>query len=524
MIVNFFKLNTESDNPISKTIVLANSVSMAITKLLSITVFIWVQQYLLKRISPDEYAIYAIVSSLVFLLPFITSALVSAGVRFMVYEYTRRDFEKMNKVLSTSIILNSCVGLVMLLVSLFAVFHLDSLLKVAPQYLDDAKLMFVIIIITFVINFAFTPFGLGLHVAQKLVIKNIIDLFVEILKITLLFSLLFAVSTKALWLVLANSVALLLALIIRIALSKKIIPQMRFSIQSFDITFVSKFLSFGGWNSIILLSRYLRNFAALFLLNRFGTSVDVSSFNIGRFVSRQTLQVWEPVRASIGAPLIAMYGKNQFQRLNDTYLKGSRLAMWMTSFVVFPAIIFSESFVRLYAGETYLNASFIIVALLAIVPFQMLNAMLPQISAAMDRQKGLAIRMLVIQLINFAIMYYILVILNLTVVEMAMSIAVVNIIGELFVITHFAHKNLNIQFLNILKKGLLPGLLPGILASLYWVAINYTVETITSFVNLGLVIIPGIVIQIFGVYFFGLEQDKLKIKELVTKSKTVFLK
>ena len=98
MIVNFFKLNTESDNPISKTIVLANSVSMAITKLLSITVFIWVQQYLLKRISPDEYAIYAIVSSLVFLLPFITSALVSAGVRFMVYDYTRRVFEKLNGV------------------------------------------------------------------------------------------------------------------------------------------------------------------------------------------------------------------------------------------------------------------------------------------------------------------------------------------------------------------------------------------------------------------------------------------
>lgn len=522
--MNFFKLNTESDNPISKTIVFVNSVSMAITKLLSITVFIWVQQYLIKRISADEYAIYAIVSSLVFLLPFITSALVSAGVRYMIFEYTRRDFEKMNKVLSTSIILNSCVGIVLLLLSLFVLFHLDSLLKVAPQYLDDAKLMFVIIIITFVLNFVFTPFGLGLHVAQKLVIKNIIDLIVEILKITLLFSLLFGVSTKALWLVLVNSLALIVALIIRITLSKKIIPQMRFSIQSFDITFVSKFLSFGGWNSIILLSRYLRNFAALFLLNRFGTSVDVSSFNIGRFVSRQTLQVWEPVRASIGAPLIAMYGKNQFQRLNDTYLKGSRLAMWMTGFVVFPAIIFSESFVKLYAGEFYLNAAYIIVALLAIIPFQMLNAMLPQISAAMDRQKGLAIRMLVIQLINLAIMYYILVTLDLTVVEMAMSIAVVNIIGELFVITFFAKKNLNIQFSDILKKGLLPGVLPGVLASLYWLAANYAIETIASFFMLGLIIIPGLMIQLYGVYLFGLKQDKDKMRGVFAKLKSMLLK
>jgi O-antigen/teichoic acid export membrane protein len=492
---------------------------MAITKLLSITVFIWVQQYLIKRISADEYAIYAIVSSLVFLLPFITSALVSAGVRYMIFEYTRRDFEKMNKVLSTSIILNSCVGIVLLLLSLFVLFHLDSLLKVAPQYLDDAKLMFVIIIITFVLNFVFTPFGLGLHVAQKLVIKNIIDLIVEILKITLLFSLLFAVSTKALWVVLANSAALLLALIIRIALSKKIIPQMRFSIQSFDITFVSKFLSFGGWNSIILLSRYLRNFAALFLLNRFGTSVDVSSFNIGRFVSRQTLQVWEPVRASIGAPLIAMYSKNELQRLNDTYLKGSRLAIWMTSFVVFPAIIFSESFVRLYAGETYLNASYIIIALLAIVPFQMLNAMLPQILAAMDRQKGLAIRMLVIQLINFAIMYYILVILNLTVVEMAMSIAVVNIIGELFVITHFAKKNLNIKFLGILKKGILPGLLPAVIVSVGWLLLK-PILLIRSYWDLIFVVVPGCILILFFIYLFSTAQDKKQIQDIIKSVKS----
>lgn len=519
--MNFFKLNTDSDNPISKTLVFANSVSMAITKLLSITVFIWVQQYLLKRISPSEYAIYAIISSLVFLLPFITSALVSAGVRYMVYEYTRRDFIKMNRILSTSIIINIIVGLVILVFSLLAVYYLDSLLTIEPEFLSDARLMFLIIIVTFLINFVCTPLGLGLHITQKLVIKNIVDLVVEVLKITLLFSLLFGVSTRALWLVVANSVALLLALGVRIVLSKKIIPEMRFSFEGFDRTFVSKFLSFGGWNSIILLSRYLRNFAALFLLNRFGTSTDVSSFNIGRFVSRQTLQVWEPIRSSIGTPLIAMYSKNQFQRLKDTYLKGSRLAIWITSFIVFPAIIFSEPFVNLYVGEVYLNAAYIIMALLSIIPFQMLNAMLPQISAAMANQKNLAIRMLAIQIVNLVVMYCILVIMELTVVEMALSIAVVNILGELFIITIFAKDNLSIPFSAILVKGLLPGILPGIMTSFYWLLINDSYE-ITSYWDLIIIVLPGCIMLMLFIYLFSLKEDKIKINEIFKKLKSFF--
>lgn len=516
--MSFFTLNTDSDNPISKKLVFANSVSMAITKLLSITVFIWVQQYLLKRISPGEYAVYAIISSLVFLLPFITSALVSAGVRYMIYEYTRQEFIKMNRILSTSIIINAVIGVFILLLSLLAVYNLDHLLTIESEYLKDAKLMFLIIIGTFLINFVLTPLGLGLHITQKLVIKNIIDLIVEILKITLLFSLLFGVSTKALWLVVANAFALILALIFRIVLSKKIIPQMKFSIRGFDKTFVNKFLSFGGWNSIILLSRYLRNFAALFMLNRFGTNTDVSNFNIGRFVSRQTQQVWEPIRSSIGAPLIAMYSKNQYQRLNDTYLKGSRLAIWITSFIVFPAIIFSKPFVKLYVGETYIDAAFIIMALLAIVPFQMLNAMLPQISAAMDNQKNLAIRMLGIQIISLMAMYYILVVLKLTVIEMAISIAVVNILGELFVITVFAKNNLHISLSDIFTKGLLPGILPGVIAAVYWLIVRFNVEVV-SYIQMGLLILPGLILLMICIYIFGLDQDRKRILNIVNMLK-----
>ncbi|WP_406684192.1 hypothetical protein N1F78_00240 [Seonamhaeicola sp. MEBiC1930] len=523
--MNHFKIDTDNTNPISKSLVFVNSISMGVTKLLSITVFIWVQQFLLKRISSDEYAIYAIISSFVFLLPFITSALVGASSRYMVFEYTQKNYGKMNKVLSTSVLAHLAIGILILIISLPVLVYMDRILNIEPKLMFDAQIMFSLIVVTFVVNFIFTPFGLGLHITQKLVFKNIIDLSIEVFKISLLFTLLFAVSTKALWLVVVNCIGLLLALMIRIFYSKKLIPQINFSIGSFDKSFVGKIFSFGSWNSIILLSRYLRNFSALFLLNKFGTSGDVANFNIGRFVSRQTLQVWEPIRSSIGAPLIAMYSKKQFQRLNNTYLKGSRLALWLTSFIVFPFIIFSGEFVNLYAGESYMDAVFVIIALMSIIPFQMLNAMLPQISAAMNKQKELAIRMLLIQLINVALMIYLLLVLKLSLIELAISIAVVNIIGELFVITFFAKHKLNVKFREILKYGFIPGVVPGILSSFYWVFMQYTMvpETYTDLI---LIVLTGYIFLVIFIYLFSLKEDKIKFKSVlnVLKDKLFVLK
>ena len=95
----------------------------------------------------------------------------------------------------------------------------------------------------------------------------------------------------------------------------------------------------------------------------------------------------------------------------------------------------------------------------------------------------------------------------------------VKIIGELFIISLFANKNLNIKMKSIYLKGLLPGLLPGVLASVYWVTMNYITDSINSFLVLGLIILPGCLIQLFGVYLFGLKQDKMQMVQVLNKLK-----
>ena len=515
-IQRIFTYEVDPNDLVSKKNIFVNSLSFVLAKILNISVFIWAQQYLIRKIPSEEYAIYAIISSLVFLLPFITSSLVSAGSRYMVYEYSESNYIELNKVLSTSIILNFFISVFILILLLLTIYYLESLIKIDQLFLLDAKWMLFIISTTFIINFIFTPLGLGLYISQKLVLYNIMNLIIEILKIMLLFFLLFMISSKPLWIVVVNSLGIIFALITRIFLTKKIIPQLKFTFNNFEKNYISQFIKFGSWNGIILLSKYLRNFIALFMLNRFGTSLDVSNFNIGRFISRQTTQIWEPIRSSIGAPLITMHSKKEYKKINNTYLKGGRLAIWITSIIVFPSILFSNLIINFYVGPAYEDAIYITSALLAIIPFQMLNVMLPQISVAIDKQKTLALSMLFIQLTSIGFMYYTFVELGYSVIYMVFSIALINIFGELFLNTIYAKKYLKIKFKDILIKSLLPGIIPGMITSLYWMIIKMNFDFFTYY-KLILCISPGFILLISLIYFCSLEEDKKFIKNLLSK-------
>ena len=63
--------------------VLINSASSLVTRMLSISVLIWLQQYLLKRITPEEYSLLPVLYSVMMFAPLITTILISGLGRYI---------------------------------------------------------------------------------------------------------------------------------------------------------------------------------------------------------------------------------------------------------------------------------------------------------------------------------------------------------------------------------------------------------------------------------------------------------
>ena len=90
---------------ISKRLVFVNSLSGVAAKVLNLGVLIWLQQYLLRRISAEEYSLYPVLISLIVFLPPATSVLTGGLTRYIVEAYAKGDERRVTQITSTMSIL-----------------------------------------------------------------------------------------------------------------------------------------------------------------------------------------------------------------------------------------------------------------------------------------------------------------------------------------------------------------------------------------------------------------------------------
>ena len=74
---------------ISKRLVFINSASSLLAKVLNVSILVWLQQYLLRRISTEEYSLYPILMAVMLLVPLLTTILISGLSRYIVEAYAR---------------------------------------------------------------------------------------------------------------------------------------------------------------------------------------------------------------------------------------------------------------------------------------------------------------------------------------------------------------------------------------------------------------------------------------------------
>jgi hypothetical protein len=88
---------------ISKRLVLINTASGILAKAINVSVVLWLHQYLLRRISPEEYSLLPLLMSIIVLLPLVTSILTAGLGRFVLTAYAQGDDGGVTQIVSTMV-------------------------------------------------------------------------------------------------------------------------------------------------------------------------------------------------------------------------------------------------------------------------------------------------------------------------------------------------------------------------------------------------------------------------------------
>jgi O-antigen/teichoic acid export membrane protein len=510
----------DSQYEISKRLVAINAASSIVAKLISVSIVLWLRQYLLRRVSTEDNALYELLISVIVLLPYLTSVLTSGVGRFVVSAYARNDQRGVTQVVSTIFPLTLMAGLVLLGGGLVLAWYVDKVLLIAPEQLWDARLMMALLVCSVAMRPVLSPFNIGFYVRQKYVLLNLIKIGTEVFRLSLLFILLFGVSTRVLWVVVANVGADICSGSVQCLISRRLVPALTFRVKEIRWGKARELMSFGLWSFLATASYRLRTAAIPFMLNRLATPMDVVVLGVGSLGQRQINQWLSVMIAPIAPAVTGMHALGERGRLRSAYLRGGRIALWIVMMAVVPATIFARPLIVLYATQRYAEAAVIMILTLASYVVAQGNTMLWQVANATGRVRAAGVKTLVSQVAVMAAVYLMLIGTDWGAFGVALVSFITGVVTQIILLWPLGLKLTNLDFGTWLRRTVLPGLAPACGAATVCALLNMIVRPDT-WLELGLCVLGGILSYCAILLTACLEpNDRADLRAIATRVKS----
>ena len=507
---------------ISKRLILINSASSIGTRIINISILVWLHQHLLRRISPEEYSLYPVLMAVMVFAPLLTTILTSGIGRYVVEAYAKGDERRVTQIVSTMFPLLLGAGIMLMVFGWALAWNVGSILTIAPDRLWDAKIMMALLMFSAAIRLPLAPFGVGLYVQQRFVLLNCIRLGTELVRIVLLFTLLLGISTRVLWVVVASVSASICDLLVQVFISHWLIPALKFHPSEIRWTLAKQVMSFGSWNFVGQVANTIRMASDVIILNKLATPLDVTCFHLGSLPHKQLEQGSGVLFAPLQPPLIGMHAAGSNARLRNAYLRGGRYALWVTCFFAIPAIVYSRELIRLYVGTDYLAAATVMALLLAAFPIAHGNLLMYAVGHAKAQIGQIVRRVAVLQLANLCLTLYLVGFLKMGAVGSALSSFLVGLVGSPLLIYPVGWKLAGVKCKTWVQETLWPGLLPGLAAGMLWIGFRM-LSPANSWSILGVYTGIGWLCYLFALFVFCmLPDDRDDLSRLLRKIRSGF--
>jgi O-antigen/teichoic acid export membrane protein len=466
---------------------IANSASGLVERFLNLVVQVWLFQYLIKRISPEEYSLYPIVNALLIFVPPLLTVLVAGLARDTVEADARQDDRRVTEITSTMFPVLSAAAFGLLLVSLVLTKNLTSILRIAPENLSEARWMVMLLFGGLALRVFLTPFGVGLYVRQKFVLSNTLNVIQAVIRVMLLFALLLGLGPRVLWVVVATVSADVSILLVTTILSVQALPALKFRFDRIRWGLLSGLMSFGFWNMISSLGVMIRQSSDLLILNRFASPIDVDTFQLASLTDSQIDAALNKMNEPAIPLMVSLHTASGVTALQKFVNRGGRYCMWAALFVATPLLAFGHELWSLYLGSklhVFAEVPLVMTLLLARYwiegPFYVIGAA----GYVLRRMRTLSTFIIASSLSNVAITIYFVHFRHMGAIGSALGTLVCVAIWTPMFIGRFC---LNLVKLDVgawIKNSFLKGAMPGAVALMFGLGWRHWVqpETISQMV------------------------------------------
>lgn len=244
--------------------IIATTANFAVTTLVGF----FMSPYIVKTIGVEANGFVSLAYNFISYALLATTAINSMSSRFLMIAYYQNDIKRVERIYSSVTYANLLLSVFFAVVSFFVVIRLDYFLKVPTDILLEVKALFASIFVTFIFTTAVTSWSTAPYIRNKLYLTSLTNTGNTILKACLIF-LLFSCFTPSVSYV---GIATLIATLVLLPVNyycKKILINVKASIENFSFVSIREIISSGIWNSISSLGNILIQGLDLLLANIF---------------------------------------------------------------------------------------------------------------------------------------------------------------------------------------------------------------------------------------------------------------
>jgi O-antigen/teichoic acid export membrane protein len=356
----------------------------------NVAVGFFLSPYIIHHLGDDAFGLWVLIFSITGYYGLFDLGIRSSIVRYVATYSARHDHTELNRLISTAIVTYSGIGAVAFLITLTGSYYLDSIFRVAPDFLRTARLLFLLVGSAIALGFPMGVFGGILEGLQRFHLLNFTSISATVLR-----ALLIVVALRhgygLLAVALATVLMPLVSGLINAIVVFRILP-LRIRLANMSRESLRRIATYSSSTFIIIVAARLRFKTDAVVIGTFVSSAAITYFTIG---SRLVDYAGEVVNglAQVFVPMASKSdATGDLAGLRKIFVAGNRAC----ALIIFPMavilIILGKSVIQVWVGARYIATSYPVLLVLVVPTTLMLaQSASGRVLFGMAKHKTLAI-------------------------------------------------------------------------------------------------------------------------------------
>ncbi len=343
--------SSQRDYSQDKRRVVKNTGMLYLRMLFTMAISFFTSRVVLESLGVEDYGIYNIVGGMVAMFTMVSGSLSSAISRFITFELGRGDQQRLNRVFSTSVVIQLVLSVILvLLIESIGVWFLENKLVIPAERMVAARWVLQFSLVTLLFNMLSIPYNATIIAHERMAAFAYIGMLDGVWRLIVAY--LITISSEGDRLILYGGLLMCSAIVIRVIYGvycTRHFEECREVRLSFDREIFRKMFGFSAWNMIGVSSHMLKTQGGSILLNMFGGGPAINAAKgVADQVNTAVTQFSSNFMTAVNPQITKSYASGEREYMMLLIFQGARISAYMLLALSLPILLNTDFLLSLW--------------------------------------------------------------------------------------------------------------------------------------------------------------------------------